>query len=158
MCYLHGPDSVPGSSQFCLHRPQHLGHPRAAQYTPQPFFLAYVSQSPVAQLVKNLPAMQKTWVQSLGGEDPLEKEMAIHSSILAWRILWTEEPGGLHTVHGVAESDMTLATNSFTFSSVQSLSLVRLFATPRTAARQASLSIINSRSLLKLTSIDTSFT
>ena len=45
----------------------------------------------VAQLVKNLPAMQETQVQSLGQEDPLEKEMATHSSILAWRILWTEE-------------------------------------------------------------------
>ena len=49
----------------------------------------------VAQLVKNLPAVQETWVQFLGWEDPLEKEMAIHSSILAWRIPWTEEPGGL---------------------------------------------------------------
>ena len=45
----------------------------------------------VAQMVKNLPAMQETQVQSLGQEDPLEKEMAIHSSILAWRIPWTEE-------------------------------------------------------------------
>ena len=49
----------------------------------------------VAQTVKNLPAMQKTWVQSLGQEDPLEKEMATHSGILAGRIPWTEEPGGL---------------------------------------------------------------
>ena len=49
----------------------------------------------VAEMVKNLPAMQETWVQSLGQEDPLEKGMAIHSSILAWRISWTEEPGGL---------------------------------------------------------------
>ena len=49
----------------------------------------------VAQLIKNLPAMQETWVQSLGWEDPLEKEMATHSSILAWRIPWTEEPDGL---------------------------------------------------------------
>ena len=46
-------------------------------------------------VVKNLPAMQETWVQSLGHEDPLEKGMATHSSILAWRIPWTEEPGGL---------------------------------------------------------------
>ena len=45
-------------------------------------------------MVKNLPAMQETQVQSLGQEDPLEKEMAIHSSILAWRIPWTEESGG----------------------------------------------------------------
>ena len=49
----------------------------------------------MAQLVNSLPAMQETQVQSLAGEDPLEKEMAIHSRILAWRIPWTEEPGGL---------------------------------------------------------------
>ena len=49
---------------------------------------------PVAQTVKNLPAMQETRVQLLGGEDPLEKGTATHSSILAWRIPWTEEPGG----------------------------------------------------------------
>ena len=51
-----------------------------------------------AQSVKNLPAMQETWVQFLGWEDPLEKEMAIHSSILAWKIPWTEEPGGLQSM------------------------------------------------------------
>ena len=51
--------------------------------------------SPVAQTVKNSHAMQTTWVQSLGGEDPLEEEMETHSSILAWRIPWMEEPGGL---------------------------------------------------------------
>ena len=49
----------------------------------------------VAQSVKNLSAVQETQIQSLGWEDPLEKEMAIHSSILAWRILWTEDPGRL---------------------------------------------------------------
>ena len=48
----------------------------------------------VAQMVKNLPALQETPVRSLGQEDPLEKEMATHSSIVAWRIPWTEEPGG----------------------------------------------------------------
>ena len=52
----------------------------------------------VAQTVKHLPAMQETWVQSLGLEDPLEKEMATHSSILAWRIPWTEEPGRLQSM------------------------------------------------------------
>ena len=51
----------------------------------------------VAQIVKRLPAMWETWVRSLGQEDPLEKEMATHSSILAWRIPWTEEPGGLQS-------------------------------------------------------------
>ena len=52
----------------------------------------------MAQTVKNLPAMQETQVQSLGREDPLEKGMAIHSSILAWRIPWTEEPGGIQSM------------------------------------------------------------
>ena len=51
----------------------------------------------VAQRLKRLPAMRETWVRSLGWEDPLEKEMATHSSILAWRIPWTEEPGGLQS-------------------------------------------------------------
>ena len=49
----------------------------------------------MAQRLKHLPAMRETWVRSLGREDPLEEEMATHSSILAWRIPWTEEPGGL---------------------------------------------------------------
>ena len=53
---------------------------------------------PVAQMVENFPAMQETQVQSLGWEDPLEKEMATHSSILAWRIPWTEKPGGLQSM------------------------------------------------------------
>ena len=57
--------------------------------------LVFTSSSEGAQLVKNLPVIQKTQVQFLGREDPLEKEMATHSSILAWRIPWTEEPGGL---------------------------------------------------------------
>ena len=52
----------------------------------------------VAQTVKNPPAVQVTWVRSLGWEDPVEKEMASHSSILAWRTPWTEEPGGLQSV------------------------------------------------------------
>ena len=51
----------------------------------------------VAQRLKRLPAMRETWVRSLGQEDPLEKEMATHSSILAWRIPWTEELGGLQS-------------------------------------------------------------
>ena len=52
----------------------------------------------VAQTVENLPAMQETWVRSLGQKDPLEKEMATHSSILAWKIPWTEEPGRIQCV------------------------------------------------------------
>ena len=57
-------------------------------------------------VVKNLPAKQETWVQSLGQEDPLKKEMATHSSVLAWRISWTEEPGGLQSIRW-QESDTT---------------------------------------------------
>ena len=60
----------------------------------------------MAQLVKNLPALQETWVRFLGQEDPLEKEMATHSSILTWRTPWTEEPGRLQSM-GSQESDMT---------------------------------------------------
>ena len=60
----------------------------------------------MAQTVKNLLARQETWVRSLGKEDPLEKEMATHSGILAWRIPWTEEPGG-YSLWGQKESDTT---------------------------------------------------
>ena len=58
----------------------------------------YLKASLVAQRVKRLPAMWETWVRSLGREDPLEKEMATHSSIFAWRIPWTEELGGLESM------------------------------------------------------------
>ena len=69
----------------------------------------YIHGFPDGSVVKNLPAMQElqeTQVQSLGWEDPLEKEMATHSSILARRIPWTEEPGGLQSM-GSQESDTT---------------------------------------------------
>ena len=59
--------------------------------------LQYSWASLVVQPVKNPPAMWETWVQPLGWEDPLEKEMAAHSSILAWKIPWTEEPGRLQS-------------------------------------------------------------
>ena len=65
-----------------------------------------IGGSLIALLVKNLPAMQETRVQFLGWEDPLEKEMATHSSILAWRIPQTEEPGRLQSM-GSQESDTT---------------------------------------------------
>ena len=58
----------------------------------------HIRASLVAQLVKYLPAVQEIQVQSLGWEDPLEKEMATHSSILAWKISWIEEPGGLQSM------------------------------------------------------------
>ena len=75
----------------------------------------------VVQMVKNLPAMQETWIRSLGQEDLLKKGMATHSSILTWRIPWTEEPGGLQSVEsqgighicrlwGHTESDTTEVT------------------------------------------------
>ena len=57
-----------------------------------------LTSSLVAQMVKRLPTVQETWVQSLGREDPLEKEMATHSSTLAWRIPWTEKPGRLQSM------------------------------------------------------------
>ena len=94
----------------------------------------------VAQTVKNLPAMQETQVLSLGQEGSLEKGMTTHSSILAWRMPRTEQPGGLQS-------------SSVQFSS---LSRVQLFATPWTTACQVSLSITNSWSLLKLMSIQPS--
>ena len=62
--------------------------------------------SHIAQSVKNLPAMQESQDRFLGQEDPLEKDMATHPSILAWNIPWTEEPGGLQSM-GSQESDMT---------------------------------------------------
>ena len=58
----------------------------------------FLGASLVAQMVKNLPAVQETKFRSLGGDDPLEKGMATHSSILAWVIPWTEEPGGLQSI------------------------------------------------------------
>ena len=64
----------------------------------------------MAQMVKNLPVVWETQVQSQGGEDPLEEEMATHSSILAWRFPWTEEPDGLNSPLGRKESDMTEVT------------------------------------------------
>ena len=69
-------------------------------------WVLFTMASLIAQLVKNLSAIKETQVQSLGQEDPLEKEMAIHSSILGWKIPWTEEPGGLQSM-GSQESDVT---------------------------------------------------
>ena len=77
--------------------------PEASFHLPYPRGLG---ASLIAQLIKNLPAMQETWAQPLGREDLLEKEMAAHSSILAWRIPWTEEPGRLQST-GSKESDTT---------------------------------------------------
>ena len=85
---------VLGSEVLCLYR----------RFSETVFL--YLRASLVVQRLKRLPAMQETWVRSLGQEDPLEKEMATHSSILAWRIPWTEELGGLQST-GRKESDTT---------------------------------------------------
>ena len=61
----------------------------------------------LAQTVKNLPTVQETWIQSLGWEDPLEKKMATHSSILAWRIPCTEEPGGLQSMESQSQTQLS---------------------------------------------------
>ena len=86
------PSSIPGSGRF---PEEGIG-----------YLLQDSWASLVAQAVKNLPAMRETWVQSLGWEDPIRKGKAIHSSVLAWRIPWTEEPGGLQP-WGCKGSDIT---------------------------------------------------
>ena len=78
---------------MCLNFPFLIRTPVILEYVPSLLRMA----SLVAQRVKGLPAMQETWVRSLGREDPLEKEMATHSIILAWEIPWTEEPGRLQS-------------------------------------------------------------
>ena len=77
---------------------QRVGHDLAI------LLLVIPCASLVAQRLKRLPAMRETWVRSLGWEDPMEKEMATHSSILAWRILWTEEPGGLQSTGSLSRT------------------------------------------------------
>ena len=90
----------------------------------------------VVQRLKSLPAMWETWVRSLGREDPLEKEMATHSSILAWRIPWMEELGGLQST-GHKESDTTERLHSLSFfydlnNAISSLKrLAQLFPGPK---------------------------
>ena len=130
----------------------------------------------MAQTVKHLPTMQETWVRSLVREDPLEKEMVTHSSILAWKIPWTEEPSRLQSVGSPSRtrlSDFTsllhcrwilyqlsyegslIYTLHLHMSSIQfSCSVVSDFATPWTTAHQASLCITNFWSLLKLMPIE----
>ena len=76
------------------------------------YLLTSIVYSLVAQSVKNLPAMWETWVGSLGREDPLGKEMATHSSILAWKISWTQEPGGLQSM-GLERVGQDWVTNTY---------------------------------------------
>ena len=92
--------------QICsLLEQEHLPCPWTSVFLVFTFGLGLTALAPlilgaslVAHTVKNLPATQETWVQSLDGEDPLEEEMATHSNILAWKIAWTEEPGGLQSI------------------------------------------------------------
>ena len=109
-------------------------------------------------MVRNLPAIQESQVWSLDQEDPLEKRMATHSSILTWRIPWTKRPGRSQLM-GSQRVRHDWAANTFNSNrelvvAVQSLSRVWLFVTPWTAACQASLSFTISWSLLRLTSIE----
>ena len=79
-------------------RLQSMGHKKSDTTKHSPTHMAYLGASPVAQTVRRLPAMWETQVRFLGREDPLEKEMAIHSSILAWKIPWTEKHSRLHSM------------------------------------------------------------
>ena len=97
-----------GAWQATVHAVARVGHQLATKPPPPVIELGFCSGS----VVKNMPAMQETQetrVQSLGQEDPLEKKMATHSSILAWEIPWTEKPGGLQSMDH-KESDTTEVT------------------------------------------------
>ena len=100
-CNAGDPGSVSGSGSSL---DKGIGYP-----------LQYSWASLVVQTVKNLPAVQETWVQSLDWEDPLKKGMATHCSILAWRIPWAEEPGGLQHI-GSQRVRHHRASNTITFS------------------------------------------
>ena len=119
-----------------------------------------IGASLVAQTVKRLPAMRETQVRSLGREDPLEKEMAIYSSTLAWKIPWTEEPDRLQSM-GLQIYIYMLSVYRIHIPSVcmclvhySVTELCPLFANPWIAACHASLFFTNSQSLLKLVSIE----
>ena len=94
-CNAGDPGSIPGSGRSPV---------EGIVYS-----LQYSWASLMAQTVKNTPALQETWVPSLGWEDPLEQGKATHSSVLTWKIPWTEEPARLHTIHGIAEGGTRLS-------------------------------------------------
>ena len=93
-CNAGDPGSVPGLGRSAG---EGIGHP-----------LQYPWASLVAQLVTNLPAMWETWVQSLGWQDPLEKRTAAHSSILAWKAQWIEEPGKLQSKGTQSQTQLSM--------------------------------------------------
>ena len=94
---IQGWDNCVYNFQCSLSLPVYTSHKLILIFSLKGFFFS-ISTSLVAQRLKHLPLMRETWVQSLGQEDPLEKEKATHSRILAWRIPWTEEPGGLQSM------------------------------------------------------------
>ena len=94
-------------------------NPGIATYIEKKDTVVGLRASHVAQTVKILPATQESWVRSLGWEDPLEEEMATHSSILAWRIPWTEEPGGLQSMGLQRVEQITLSLSYFDFNWIQ---------------------------------------
>ena len=105
----------------------------------------YLWDSPVAQTVKNPPAMRETWVQSLGWEDPLEEGMATHSSILAWRIPWTEEPGRLQSMGSQRVRQLSDLVTEYLIGVLNAVDLKQStwFANPPTSMTCFSLSIIS---------------
>ena len=85
-----------GAWRAMVHGVARVGYNLVTKPSPPPASPSRVLRASLeAQTVKNLPAVRETWIRSLGHEDPLEKRMATHSSILAWKIPWTEEPGRL---------------------------------------------------------------
>ena len=89
-------DSPPCGNDWGQKRPE-TGSPKCKESRAGVSGQGSKDSSNLSSVVKNMPAKQEIWVQTLGREDPLEEEMAAHSSILAWSIPWTEEPGGLQS-------------------------------------------------------------
>ena len=104
-----------GAWRAMVHGVARVGYNLVTKPSPPPASPSRVLRASLeAQMVKNLPAVRETWIRSLGHEDPLEKRMATHSSILAWKIPWTEEPGRLQFT-GLQWVGHGWATNTFTF-------------------------------------------
>ena len=106
--FLVSPDSSAGKESACnAGDPGSIPGSGSSPGEGKDYPLQYSWASLVAQTVKNRPAMWETWVQSLGWEDPLKKGKATHSSILAWRIPWTEKPGGLQSMRSQSQTQLS---------------------------------------------------
>ena len=106
--FLGSPDSSAGKESACnAGDPGSIPGSGSSPGEGKDYPLQYSWASLVAQTVKNRPAMWETWVQSLGWEDPLKKGKATHSSILAWRIPWTEKPGGLQSMRSQSQTQLS---------------------------------------------------